>query len=79
MAQGGELYSIKMGGKRTLCTLHQGEGLFGYVRYRGYMRDSGNFSHTGGTVQARAPLRSILSQWEGSFSSTLTLLYVLDQ
>ena len=31
---------IRPGGGSALCTLHPGEGLYGQVRYRGYMRDS---------------------------------------
>ena len=58
---------IKLGGGDTLCTLHQAEGPYGWVRCRGYMRDAllktySNqvstiySSHTGRTVQGRAPL-----------------------
>ena len=31
---------IKTGGGSALCTLHRGEGLYGQVRFRGYVRDS---------------------------------------
>ena len=31
---------INAGGGDPLCTLHRAEGLYGWVRCRGYMRDS---------------------------------------
>ena len=31
---------VKTGGRRTLCTLHRSEELYGQVRNWGYMRDS---------------------------------------
>ena len=31
---------INLGGGDPLCTLHRAEGLYGWVRCRGYMRDS---------------------------------------
>ena len=42
---------INAGGGDPLCTLHRAEGLYGWVRCRGYMRDS-----LLKTVQGRAPL-----------------------
>ena len=45
-----------------LCTSHRRKGLYGQVRYWGYMRDSrlksksGSSSHTGRSVQLRATL-----------------------
>ena len=53
------------GGVDQLCTLRRGEGLYGWVRYRGYMRDSRlktkqvHTSHPGGSVQPRAHRRRI--------------------
>ena len=64
---------VKTGSGRTLCTLHRGKGLYGQVRYRGYMRYSRLESKSGRrqphrrdctlySVQGRAP-RSILTLW----------------
>ena len=58
----GESICVTPGGGDPLCTLYQGEGLYGQVCYRGYMRDSRlktkqeHSSHTGTSVQPRATL-----------------------
>ena len=49
-------------GGDPLCTSYRGKGLYGKVRYWGYMKvsrlksKSGSSSHTGGSVQGRAAL-----------------------
>ena len=62
---------INWGGGDPLCTLHvhRAEGLHGWVRCRGYMREIPytkiNQVDTSHTVQGRAPL-GILTVWPGS-------------
>ena len=45
---------IKTAGGRRLCTLHRGKGLYGQVRYWGYMRDSRLEIYAGRHPQAPA-------------------------
>ena len=80
----GESICVTPGGGDPLCTLYQGEGLYGQVCYRGYMRDSRlktkqeHSSHTGASVQPRSPLVYFLY---GPYSQTwfphITVLYTV--
>ena len=71
-AQGGEFENLtNSGGGDPLYTLHRAEGLYGSVRYRGYMRDSllkgksGRHQphRRGCTAEGPSSIPTLCSQW----------------